>query len=740
VQPVENSGPSQTSGKTLSWTAALVSLFIPFVFFPTLFDPFQLPKEILFRLGVLCILGVWLVGTFRSGWVRLAKLRVSLPLLLLLFLAILSVFQASNKAEAITAVRDGTFCLVAFLLLTSSLEAGDRRVAAGLGAAAVLTALGGLLQILLGPAYSWLPPTMGGGLAGDVSTSAVFVAVVLPVVVSLAVPYRGPAAWFWGPGAGIASAFVLLARTRPAWLAATCALACLLILRIRSSRRASVSKEEMPAPGKLALFVSCALAILAVSWGVFMARIPLLSDPPSYRTSELEGRTLRGDAWRITRGIAFSRPLGAGVANWRFAFAAEAGNAPLRTGFATSRLPLQCGNEYLQILAELGPAGLFLTLWAAWSFLGEGFRRGRPSVAPLHEAALASLWGLGAACFLYNPFREQPTLWTATLLGALVLGRNPESSQPWVPFAWRMDPVRRRRLAAAVALLFIMLCGLTLWGSARSLLASDQLKAGQSACARGDVANGLPALLDASRADPGSLMIHSAAASCALAGGKVDQAETEVRKALELSGQDAGSLFILAQVLKQQGHLIDAIAVCEQARKLWPRDESINFLLGDLRRMTGDTLGASEAYLAALGGNSSSVEAYLRSGEVLLTRGQIVNAVAALNHAVNMDPFSIPALRRLGEAYLREGDYDNAAQAYSNLLSMDDKDWEAMLGLAGAYSGLQHYCDALPLMESAQKLLTDPVRTASLQSSIQTMSERCEKLKASPPPTLGGKR
>lgn len=740
MQTVENSGSAPRNA--MSWTAALISLFIPFVFYPTLFDPFQLPKEAFFRIGTLGILGVWLFYAFRSGSVRLARVRVTLPLMLLLFLAILSVFQASYKAEAIAGVRDGAFCLVVFLLLASSLEVGDRRVAAGLGMAASLTALGGLLQILLGSSFSWLPPTMGGGLAGDVSTAAVFVAITLPLLVSLAAPTRGWTPWIWGAGAGISAAFVLLARARAAWLGALCGLICLIILGIRRARREPAQgKQAMPAAGKLALFTACALAILAVVWGIFVVKVPLDSAPPSYKTSELQGWKLREDAWRITRGIAFSRPLGAGAANWRYAFAAEAGNAPLRTGFSASRLPLQSGNEYLQILAELGPAALVLALWAAVGFLGVGWRRDLALPGFPTDAAVASLWGLVAVCFLYNPFREQPTLWAATLIGAMVFCRAPGASGSAAAFyEWRMEPQRRRRLAGLVTLLFVALCGLTVWRSAHSLLASAQLKSGQSACARGDYAVGLPALTAASRTDPTSSVIRSVTASCALAAGKTDQAEAEIREALELSGPDAGSLYILAQVLRQQGHLIDAIATCEQARKLWPRDETINFLLGDLRRMTGDTLGASEAYLAALGGNPSSVEAYLRAGEVLLSRGQIVNAVSALNHAVNMDPFSVPAMRRLGEAYLREGDYDSAAQAFQNLLSMDAADSDAMLGLAGAFSGLQHYCEALDVLRKALESQTDPARVASVQAAIQLTSERCDRIKASPPPTLGRKR
>jgi Flp pilus assembly protein TadD len=172
--------------------------------------------------------------------------------------------------------------------------------------------------------------------------------------------------------------------------------------------------------------------------------------------------------------------------------------------------------------------------------------------------------------------------------------------------------------------------------------------------------------------------------------------------------------------------MIDAIAAAERAKKFWPRDEAVNLLLGDLRRQTGDSLGASVDYQAALSGNPSSVTAYLREGDVLLSRSQVVNAVAMFSRAVSMDPFSILALNKLGAAYARAGDFENALNSYQNLLDLNGDDPDAMLGLAGALSGLQRYCEAVPYLERASTLQTDPARATALQTAVRQMSERCK--------------
>ena len=729
-----NSVLDSRSRPDLRWPVTILSLLIPFVFLPYLFDPFQLPKEVVFRIGTLLILGVFLYGAFQVGSVRLARTGVTLPLLLLLFLALLSVFQAPYHAEAFAAARDGAFALVIFLLVASALPREDRLIPGSLGLAALLTSMAGLLQILAAPHFSTLPPTMGGALMGDVSTAAVFVALLLPILAGLTLPYRGWMCWIWGLGTAASTAFVVLARTRAAWLAALVGLVSLMVLRFqRTGRQELQPGETSAATGKLIAFASGALAVSAILWGVYGTGIHLGSNPPSFKTSELEGWQLRQDAWRITRSMTLSHPLGAGAGNWRFVFGAEAGNAGLRTGFTASRLPLETGNEYLQVLAELGAAGLFLMLWAGISMIRFGLLRSRAGAGfPVTEGT-ASVLGLAASCFLSNPFREQPTLWVIVILAALVC--NPESATASSFLQWEMEASRRKLLGRLAALLFVALASLTLWSSGRMLLASADMKVGQAACARGDFAQGLPALLRASRTNPSSAITQSLAASCALGAGRLEEAQRLIEAALKLNPVETSSWFILAETLKAQGRMIDAIAAAEKAKRLWPRDEAVNLLLGDLRSLTGDSLGASADYQAALSGNPSSVSALLREGDMLFSRSQIVNAVVVLSQAVKLDPFSVPALNKLGAAYMRAGDYENALNSYQSLLDLNGNDSDAMLGIAGALSGQQRYCDAIPLLERAKTLQTDPARVESLRAAIQQMSERCARSKSAPSPS-----
>ena len=709
----------------LRWPLALVSLLLPFLILPIAFDPFQLPKQALVDLGTIAVLGVWLVSVLRSNRVTLRGAGAALALLFFLFIALLSVFQAPYKAEALASARDAAYAILVFFLAASALSPEDRLVPRCLALAASVTAALGLSQILNGPTFAWLPSNMGGVLVGDVSMAALFAALAFPVGLALAGSSSGLAQWLWWLGSGLSVAYVVLARSRGAWAALALGglvYAALRALRSKDTQPSSPRRRSLAAP-VLALVVAAG----AIAWGIQSTGVVITSAPPSFKMNELQGWKLGLQTWRVTSGIALSHPLGVGAGNWRQAFAAVVGNTRPRTGFTAERIPNQSGNEYLQIAAELGVVGLLLLLWAGIALLRGGWARARRG-APFAAAGVAGLAGLAASAVLTNPLREQPTLWTAVLLAAFAAAgpRQPAAVGSERALDWTFEPRRRKALGTAASVAFVLLAGLTVLRVSRLLIAGVDLKSGQAACARGDYERGLPALLRAVRADAGSLQAHTFAAQCALRAGRTELAEKEVRTMMRLNRQDALASYMLASVLKEKGSLTEAIAACEKAKEIYPLDEHINLLLGDLRKLTGDTIRASQAYADAIGGNPSSVEAYLRTGDNLMARGQVFTAVSAYAAAANLDPFSAEAVQKLGGAHMKAGDYDSAVQIYSSLLSITPDDPTAYLSLAGALAGLLRHCEAVPLMEKARSLEKNPARAEALTRFIEETSAKCK--------------
>ncbi len=703
------------------WVLAAVSLLLPFVFRGTLADPFQLPKVLLFRWGALLVLGLWLSGALASGQVSLRRSRVAPPLLLLIFIAMLSVFQAPSPGEASSAVRNLVFSALVLFLSLSVLEEGGGPVSGALGAGAALTAVLGTLQLLLGPRLGFIPPTQGGALVGDVSTAAVFVAMVLPLLLELTTGPPG-GSWIWAAGTGICLGYLVLARSRAAWLGA---IAGLLVFGLISLQRLRKRAADGPSHGRWQVLSILALALLIVAAGVFGQGISPLSSAPSLKTAEIQGPQLQLYTWQATLRMILSRPLGVGAGSWRRAFPQEAGNLAPEYPFSPSRLPQSADNEYLETAAELGAAGLFLLLWIVARLFAAGWRKAAAGEG-CTRGATASLASLAVCGLLASPLREQPTLWGAAILAALALAPiDGSGTGKREVLEWSMEPSRRRIIGPLAGILFALLLAISAWDTVRDYVSSRSLQIGQTAYMRGDCRTALPALDKVAAADPASGLARYLEGSCALAQGDLDRAETELRVSLALDPQDAAALIALASSLQAKGRVLDAIGICEKALKIWPRDEEVNLALGDLRNAAGDFKGSVEAYKKALEGNPYSVKAYLRLGILMEEHSQLSGAVSSFAKAVELDPYHPETLPSLGGAYMKQGNYEAAIQVYNQLLASNPGDLEALVNLARVYAGLQRPCDALTLLRKARDLDKDISRRPQMDQAIAEMAGKC---------------
>jgi len=715
---------------SIRWVIAAISIVLPLLFCGTLADPFQLPKQVLFRWGALAVLGLWLLGTLASGRISLQRSGATAPLLLLTFIGLLSVFQAPNPAESSSAIRDMAFGAMVLFLSLAALAERTGLVAGSIGLGAALTAALGSLQILFGPRVGFLPSTQGGALAGDVSTGAIFVAISLPLLLGLTTA-RSRGAWFWAVGTGVSLAYVALARTRAAWLAAGAGLILFTLLSLLRRR----SPETGPAsgiPGTRRLVLGAmALAVALFLAGTYGRGIDLLSSSPSMKTVELQGLELRLGTWQATLRMVLSHPLGVGAGSWRRAFPEEAGKPAAGSSFTSSRLPQSAGNLYLETAAELGPAGLLLLLWFLVRAISTGWKRSAAG-GGVRTGAAASLASIAGCGLLASPLAEQPSLWTATLLAALVFapGREAEPAGSPAELSWEMEPHRRRWVGLLAVLLFAMLVGISGWSGYRALASSASLQSGQAACLRRDYATALPALRRAAGMDPSSGLVRYITGACALGSGQLGLAETELRAAHHLNPQDAATLLALASTLQAKGDLQGALGACEKAKKIWPKDEAVNLALGDIRGAAGDVKGSLDAYRAALEGNSYSVRAHLKIAGLLEKQnqpGSALSAASAYSRAATLDPYLPEALSGLGDAYMKQGNYESAVEIYNNLLAIVPDHFRALVNLARTLAGMQHYCDALPLLEKARGLDRDPSRRAQIDQAIADLNAKCRK-------------
>lgn len=136
--------------------------------------------------------------------------------------------------------------------------------------------------------------------------------------------------------------------------------------------------------------------------------------------------------------------------------------------------------------------------------------------------------------------------------------------------------------------------------------------------------------------------------------GDLDAAESAFVEALGLRPGHVPALLGRALVMLRRGQVEQARAIVERAMSLDPDDAEARYLLGEVRRSSGDRAGAIEAYGEALGRAPQHVPARLARAALALELGRDAQAAADLDHVREHHPFDphgryLTALLRLRE-------------------------------------------------------------------------------------------
>lgn len=143
----------------------------------------------------------------------------------------------------------------------------------------------------------------------------------------------------------------------------------------------------------------------------------------------------------------------------------------------------------------------------------------------------------------------------------------------------------------------------------------------------------------------------------------IKQAENECRQALQKDPYSPEAHFQLAQSLKEQGRLPEAISEYNEAIKSDPKYSEAYSGLGMLK-LGQNSLGEAEgAFKQAIQYNSGNSTAHYGLGKVYLRMGNTDAAIKELNTALYQNPNSWPAHQAMGECYQAQGNNDNPAIA-----------------------------------------------------------------------------
>jgi len=182
----------------------------------------------------------------------------------------------------------------------------------------------------------------------------------------------------------------------------------------------------------------------------------------------------------------------------------------------------------------------------------------------------------------------------------------------------------------------------------------------------------------------------------------------EWKKVIERDPKDAWAHYHLGIALRAKGDLDGAIAKWNEAIELDPKHAFAHYDLGNALKAKGDPDGAERAFREAVRLDGKHHGAAIDAlAELLLSRGNLKEAIAQWKNVIEQDPKDASAHYHLGIALKAKGDLDDASAEWKKIIEQDPKDASAHYQLGIALKAKGDLDDASAALEEAIRLAPD---------------------------------
>jgi tetratricopeptide (TPR) repeat protein len=201
-------------------------------------------------------------------------------------------------------------------------------------------------------------------------------------------------------------------------------------------------------------------------------------------------------------------------------------------------------------------------------------------------------------------------------------------------------------------------------------------------------------------------------------GGKIDEAVTAFRKAIELDPQSAEPRAELAALFARQDRATDALAAAEDALKVDPRNREANRILGSVLAALaeqrqparpGDVVAgyakrATTALEIARGDGTGDLSIDLALAKLYLDQDRPVDAIPLLRRIVDEQPQYAEGAMLLADAQEAAGSPDAAAETLTRLLDDQPQFFRGRVQLAELYEHQRKWAQAADAWGRVQEL------------------------------------
>lgn len=189
--------------------------------------------------------------------------------------------------------------------------------------------------------------------------------------------------------------------------------------------------------------------------------------------------------------------------------------------------------------------------------------------------------------------------------------------------------------------------------------------------------------------------------------GDWDQAQINLRRALEIDPTLAMTYFNLGEVLRKQGKLEEAGENYRQALKINGEYAEAHNALGLLLQQTQQRDLAMKHFQQAQRSNPFLAESYANLGTIYLQQGKIDEASKQLQEALKIDPANAETYRSLGVAHVRRGRYREGIEVFQYAIGLNQNYPEVYYHLGLAHSELGQQQEAIKAFQQAVHVKVD---------------------------------
>jgi len=210
-------------------------------------------------------------------------------------------------------------------------------------------------------------------------------------------------------------------------------------------------------------------------------------------------------------------------------------------------------------------------------------------------------------------------------------------------------------------------------------------------------------------------------ARCLAALGQLEKAVAEFRRLLAIQPQHIGALVDMGIALSCLGQHQSALVALDRAKRIDPQPALLYFALGQCQLGLEDPSAAEASFRLAIARNLRIPEVYEQLGTALLRSRRYAEAIECFRQAIALNPRFASAKINLGDAEMRAGNVAAAVDAYESAAALQPDDAYVHGALGTALLAAE---DPTRATQSLERALSLDSNHADVAVNLATAHER----------------